>query len=282
MSGAQSAPADPAGLLQAFSGEAGGEWEWLKAAVDKFAGQELVAQKQAASDGFEALEGMTPQAFEVTSRLKNGASIADRDLELRNRLYGEAREAWSAYCGARDRAQLDLWAKLAFGQLLALGREGTRRAEEALIPVQVWAFLKFCFEEGDVARSKDDKDPMVYYFVRVAAVGGVGSAPVESTAAEPLTVQKALIVRQPLIEGTAEPNKGTEKLPPFDAKKTMVLFVAQKVSGVWRQPPTEDELRAFLKKHFSGVPNDPHRALRHKAWPGQIRRGPKRKSIVAD
>ena len=97
----ESAPAEPAGLLQAFSGEAGGEWEWLKTAADKFASQELVAQKQAASDVFEALEGMTPQAFEVTSRLKNGASVADRELELRNRLHGEAREAWRAYCGAR-------------------------------------------------------------------------------------------------------------------------------------------------------------------------------------
>ena len=46
---------------------------------------------------------------------------------------------------------------------------------------------------------------------------------IEGAAAEHPTVQKPAIVRQPLIEGTAEPNKGTEKLPPFDAKKTMVL-----------------------------------------------------------
>ncbi len=196
--------------------------------------------------------------------------------------HGEAQEAWRAYCGARDRAQLDLRAKLAFGQLLALGREGTRRAEEALIPAQVWAFLKFCFEEGDVARSKDDKDPMVYYFVRVAAVGGRVSAPIEGAVAEPPTVQEAVIVRQPLIEGTAEPNSGTEKLPKFDERRAWALLAAQKVSGVWREPPTEDELKAFLKKHFSGVPNDPHRKLRHKIWPGQIRRGPRRKSIAAD
>jgi hypothetical protein len=189
----KSAQTGPPGLLQAFGGEAGGEWEWLKTAADRFTGQELVAQKQAASDRFEALEGMTPQAFDVTSRLKNGASIADRDLELRNRLCGEAQEAWRAYCGARDRAQLDLRAKLAFGQLLALGRDRTRRAEEALIPVQVWAFLKFCFEEGDVARSEDDKDPMVYYFVRIAAVGQevpIGPAPIEGAAAEPPTAER--------------------------------------------------------------------------------------------
>src|ERR1700680_548971 len=99
MSGGQSAPADPAGRLPRVSAEAGGEWECLKTAADKFAGQELVAQKQAASDRFEALEGMAPQAFEVTSRLKKGASIADRDLELGNRLYaGEAQQAWREYC----------------------------------------------------------------------------------------------------------------------------------------------------------------------------------------
>jgi hypothetical protein len=52
----KSAQTGPPGLLLAFSGEAGGEWEWLKTAADRFAGQELVAQKQAASDRFEALE----------------------------------------------------------------------------------------------------------------------------------------------------------------------------------------------------------------------------------
>ena len=88
----KSAPTDPTGLLQAFSGEAGGEWEWLKTAADKFAGQELVAQKQAASDRFEALEGMIPQAFEVTSRLKNGTSIADRDLELESVITAKRRK----------------------------------------------------------------------------------------------------------------------------------------------------------------------------------------------
>jgi hypothetical protein len=89
-------------------------------------------------------------------------------------------------------------------------------------------------------------------------------------------------VQQPMIEGTAQPNKGTKKLPPFDEKKATIHFVAQKTSGDWREPPTENESKAYLRKHFSGVPNDPHRKLRHRVWPGQIRRGRKRKSIAAD
>jgi hypothetical protein len=101
------------------------------------------------------------------------------------------------------------------------------------------------------------------------------AAPIEGAAVETSAVQ------QPVIQGAAQPNKGAEKLPPFDEKTAMVLFVAQKKSGVWQREPTEDVSRAFLKKHYSGVPNDPHRALRRRVWP-EMRRGRKRKSAAAD
>jgi hypothetical protein len=67
------------------------------------------------------------------------------------------------------------------------------------------------------------------------------------------------------------------ELPKFDAKHALILLIAQKMSGIWPTAPKEIETREFLLKHFKGVPNGPHREIRHKAWPGQIRRGPRKR-----
>jgi hypothetical protein len=76
---------------------------------------------------------------------------------------------------------------------------------------------------------------------------------------------------------TKAPSAELEKeLPPFDKLQAKTLVIARKYS-VWKEPPTEAASCAFLKKQFRGVPNDPHRKLRHELWPGQIRRGPKKR-----
>ena len=56
--------------------------------------------------------------------------------------------------------------------------------------------------------------------------------------------------------------------PTFNAVKARVFLTAQKVSRTWVGPPSEQDSRAFLLDFFSGVPNDPHRKIRHEVWPG--------------
>ena len=48
---------------------------------------------------------------------------------------------------------------------------------------------------------------------------------IEGAAVETSAVQQSVIVQRPMIEGAAQPNKGTNKLPPFNEKKAMVHFV---------------------------------------------------------
>jgi hypothetical protein len=74
-------------------------------------------------------------------------------------------------------------------------------------------------------------------------------------------------------------SKGAARLPPFDARKATAHLAAKKVNSDWVSCPGEKETREFLKMFFNGVPNEPHRSIRHKLWPNQIKRGrPKRRT----
>ena len=72
------------------------------------------------------------------------------------------------------------------------------------------------------------------------------------------------------------------KLPPFDSKRAKALLAAEKVGGLWREnAPTEGESKEFLRKHFAGIPNEPHRKVLRELWP-DVRRGPRPKRKAAE
>jgi hypothetical protein len=81
----------------------------------------------------------------------------------------------------------------------------------------------------------------------------------------------------PLGEASQPNSDIATKKPPFNAREAKALLAAKKVGGTWTNPPTETESVTFLLLHFSEVPRDPHRKIRHELWPN-IRRGPRRKS----
>jgi hypothetical protein len=78
-------------------------------------------------------------------------------------------------------------------------------------------------------------------------------------------------------ETAASIRTGDTMKPPFDKKQAHALLAAKKVSRIWPNAPRERETRKFLKLHFRGVPNDPHRDVRRATWP-DMKRGPKPKS----
>jgi len=60
---------------------------------------------------------------------------------------------------------------------------------------------------------------------------------------------------------------------PFNRIRAKALLIAEKKGGIFKDRiPPEKETRLFLLRTFSGVPNDPHRAIRREVWP-RIRRG---------
>lgn len=66
---------------------------------------------------------------------------------------------------------------------------------------------------------------------------------------------------------------GQAERPPFNHETARALLVAKKIHGEWIEPPSELKTEEFLLHNFSAVPRSQHRALRHKVWPGKIKRG---------
>lgn len=66
--------------------------------------------------------------------------------------------------------------------------------------------------------------------------------------------------------------------PHFNERVAHGLLSAQKVTGQWRERPTEKAARDFLKHHFNGISNAPLRKLLRKVWgdvpPGRRRSKP--------
>jgi hypothetical protein len=102
-----------------------------------------------------------------------------------------------------------------------------------------------------------------------------------ATEPEPVPSLASSVSDQEEAQAPADKVRPPKKKPPFDPRQAQALLIAQKASGVWREPPREEDGREFLLKHFKGVPNVPHRVVRHKVWPGLIRRGPKPKKKLA-
>lgn len=74
---------------------------------------------------------------------------------------------------------------------------------------------------------------------------------------------------------SASPKKD---LPPFNAVKAKKLLLSAKRDLKWTSPPNEEIIKAYLRRYFSGAPNDSYRKVCHEVWPGLIKRG-RRKTI---